>query len=361
MNWNLASLAHQVERRLVEPLKAQAAHTWRWWTSELAELLPPSWKQSLSLQSQRVFIEPAGKVFSVRTGSPETENVVDLLGSPKLRGFSGAEAVLVLPPAKTLIRSVTLPLAAEENLREVLSFEMDRQTPFPANTVYYDYVVTARDTRRRTLTVDLIVAPRTVVDETLAALRQRGITIDVVTARRPGAGVLPISLLTPPRRNRNEATRPLSYAITATVGVLLAAAIVLPIWRKQAEIATLEPQVAAVRAQAAETIALRHEVERLVQASTYLLEKKQNGVLVMQALDEISSVLPEHSYASRLELAPDRVTVYGQSTAAASLIPLLEESSLLRNVQFDSSVVRVGNDGKERFQITAEIESGRTQ
>ena len=46
---------------------------------------------------------------------------------------------------EALVRRVTMPAATEENLRQVLGFEMDRLTPFRADDVYFDYRVVSRD------------------------------------------------------------------------------------------------------------------------------------------------------------------------------------------------------------------------
>ena len=61
------------------------------------------------------------------------------------------EVILCLPADKVLTRTLTLPLATEENLREVLAFQMDRQTPFTVEQVYYDYGVVARGRKTRTV------------------------------------------------------------------------------------------------------------------------------------------------------------------------------------------------------------------
>ena len=47
----------------------------------------------------------------------------------ELRG----RARVALGPDEVLVRRVTMPAATEENLRQVLAFEMDRLTPFKAD------------------------------------------------------------------------------------------------------------------------------------------------------------------------------------------------------------------------------------
>ena len=45
-------------------------------------------------------------------------------------------AIFCIPESSTLTRNLSLPAAAEDNLRQVLGFEMDRQTPFKADQVH---------------------------------------------------------------------------------------------------------------------------------------------------------------------------------------------------------------------------------
>src|SRR5688572_4013347 len=61
-----------------------------------------------------------------------------LLSGVSLRDVETA----ILVPAKTVLwRSVTVPIAAAENLREALAFAVDRHTPCTAYEVAFDYSI----------------------------------------------------------------------------------------------------------------------------------------------------------------------------------------------------------------------------
>ena len=72
------------------------------------------------------------------------------------------EVEVVLAPELSLVKEVELPAAAEENLHQVLGFEMQRFTPFRTADVHYDHEVTERGEGR--LRVRLAVVPKRVVD-----------------------------------------------------------------------------------------------------------------------------------------------------------------------------------------------------
>ncbi len=47
---------------------------------------------------------------------------------------------LCLPQEQTIVQQVLLPLAAQDNLRQVLDYEIERQLPFKREEVYYDFL-----------------------------------------------------------------------------------------------------------------------------------------------------------------------------------------------------------------------------
>jgi general secretion pathway protein L len=353
----------------VAPLQRQLDAFWTWWITELTSLLPPNLQSALSQRDQRDFVEFDGDAFIVRRGTmsgnrelsriPRTVAERSAIESPA----DAKETVLLLPADKVLVKSMTLPLAAEENLREVLSFEMDRQTPFTADQVYYDSIVTSRNTRRKTLSVDLVLAPRTVVDGLLEELANSGLRADILSTRdSSGTAMLPINLL--PRRkrgNRNTAVRRLNATLVVVTVLLFITVIALPLLQKQQVLGELEPQLIAAVAQAESANELRQQVARLMAGSGDLVRKKQTGLSVLRTINELTRVLPDHTWINRLDISETEVQLQGQSSSSAMLISLLEGSPVLKNVRFRSPVIRIPSTGEERFHLSAEIEQEQSQ
>jgi hypothetical protein len=121
--------------------------------------------------------------------------------------------------------------ATEENLRQVLAFEMDRLTPFRAEEVYFDLRVLARDMAPGTLSVLLAVARRELVDARVERLRATGISrAGRDRARRRGGSVsAPLDLLPSSSAAQRESSRDRLIKHVAGVSVvLLDAVLVLP-------------------------------------------------------------------------------------------------------------------------------------
>ena len=353
----------------VAPLQRQLEAFWTWWIAELTSLLPSNLQSALSQRDQRDFVEFDNDALIVRRGTMSrnrqlTRIPLTAAERPDIELPVGVkETVLLLPADKMLIKSMTLPLAAEENLREVLSFEMDRQTPFAVDQVYFDCIVTSRNTRRKMLSVDLVLAPRTIVDGLLEELANFGLRADILSTRdSSGTAMLPINLL--PRRkrsNRNTAVRRLNAALVVVTVLLFITAITLPLLQKQQLLRELDPQLIATVAQAESANELRQQVERLVAGSGYLVRKKQTGLSVLQTITEITRILPDHTWINRLDISETEVRLQGQSSSSAMLISLLEGSPVLKNVRFRSPVIRIPGTGEERFHLSAEIEQEQSQ
>jgi len=82
---------------------------------------------------------------------------------------------LALPRDKVLMQPVYLPLAAEENLRSALGYEMDRLIPFSADAVYYDYYILKRFPAKNQIYLILVAAKKEVVDHYLNLLKGIGV------------------------------------------------------------------------------------------------------------------------------------------------------------------------------------------
>ena len=353
----------------VAPLERQLEAFWTWWITELTSLLPPNLQSALSQRDQRDFVEFDDDAFIVRRGTMSRNRELSSIPltvteRPDIELPADAkETVLLLPADKVLIKTMTLPLAAEENLREVLSFEMDRQTPFAADQVYYDCIVTSRNTSRKTLSVDLVLAPRTIVDGLLEELANSGLRADILSTRdSSGTAMLPINLL--PRRkrgNRNTAARRLNATLVVVTVLLFITAIALPLLQKQQVLSELEPQLIAAVAQDESANELRQQVARLVAGSGHLVRKKQTGLSVLRTINELTRVLPDHTWINRLDISETEIQLQGQSSSSAMLISLLEGSPVLKSVRFRSPVIRIPSTGEERFHLSAEIEQEQSR
>src|ERR1700757_2218233 len=137
-----------------------------WWLERLAELLPQRLRRSALTAADAMVIAPIGPLghgidavsVGLRRAGRETPlgrfglGPTDLAQLPRV---SGRATVLRLAEQDVLGKTVTLPLAAERELDQVLTFEMDRETPFQAEELYWNHRITAADRQNGRLTLRL--------------------------------------------------------------------------------------------------------------------------------------------------------------------------------------------------------------
>jgi general secretion pathway protein L len=340
------------------------------WREDLRDLLPPRLREALRLGHQHLVLELDAERVTVHRGGQSAEEVLAVLplGVPRAGharpepwpGGAPEHVTLLLPPASVLVKRVTLPLAADENLREVLGFEMDRHTPFLAEQVYYDYRVLSRSAATGSLEVELWVTARDRVDPILDELDGLGLAPDVMGIAHPGSAdaLAPgrLNLLPPARRPRRSAlVRRLNLALGVATLLLLAAVLTQPLLAKRVHLRELERAVAAAQVEAQEVAALRERLERIDASARALVERKRSTPLVADLLDEVTRVLPDDTWLTRFEVSGDEVQLQGESAAAAALIPLLQASPMLADPRFRAPVTQNPREQAERFDLSCRV------
>jgi len=82
-------------------------------------------------------------------------------------------AVLCVPRSDAAVTRVLLPAAAQENLEQVLEYEMENLVPLPREEIFFDYTVRPLGAER--IEVLLVCVPRDVINGYLAALDEAGV------------------------------------------------------------------------------------------------------------------------------------------------------------------------------------------
>jgi len=335
-----------------------------WWLEQLAGLLPRP-GGALRPAADAVVISPveplAGGVRSVavgvrRRGRESPLGRFPLAGElPGLPDLAGQPAVLRLAASDVLEKTLALPLAAERELDQALAFEMDRETPFTAEELYWNHVVAAVDRQNRRLSVRLSLLPKASLEPLLAALARRGITPTRVEIGETGVGdaFLPLD----GNRGRGSRAAARSFRVAAACFAALAlAAVAAPFVRQETVLAALDREIAAGKPAAGEAEALRREIDRLAGGAGLIARERGKLGRPLAALAAATRVLPDDTYLTDLELHRNKLTISGRSAVAARLIAALAADRRFRNPAFAAPVTRLGAVRAEVFTITAEVQ-----
>ena len=345
---------------------------WRWWTRELAHMVPERFAAlggasrvpQVAIEGDEVVLVEPRVAASVASRVPvqDAQRARGALRTMlEAAGEGRGRARLALMHSEALLRRATMPAATEENLSQVLAFEMDRLTPFRADEVYYDHRVVSRDAAAGTIAVVVAVARRELVDAKVALLRSLGATVEGVTVREDGpqpGGAL--NLMPAELRGERETpqARAVKRALLALSAILLLVVLGYPAWRKREEIKALHPVEARAQADAQATDKLAQELERLVAEYNFLLTKKHGIPPVLAYLEEISRLLPDNTWVQQFDLKPAGKTrelqIQGETPSSSKLIEILEQATLIQNASTRGTVTRGSAPGTERFFIAAE-------
>lgn len=344
----------------------------RWWGRELAALIPKEVRPLPRPTTAFLWVEVVRQTLILsrhnRAGKLEEIDRIDLqaLDAPArkltfdaaLRKFRRLPIGLCIPASQVLRRQVTLPMAAKDNLRQVIGFELNRHTPFQAERAYFDYRQTGEDTKSGSLDVQLTVTPRSSADEGLAILRSwhRPPQAIVAADELVGGGHY-ANLLPPEWRPGIGPTRKLLYAGMALLSILLiVAALAVPLWQKREVAIALDEQAHRAKQRAAVIDTLRQDLGKVSAEYLFLLEKKRQRPAAVVLLEEVTRLLPDDTWLSQLEIKSGEVVISGATNSSASLIRLLEKSTFLEDATYRSPLVK-GRDSGERFQLATRIKS----
>src|SRR5688500_3048862 len=190
---------------------------WRWWGAELRPLVAARLSPGVS-RVPLVALEGGDLVLVDARAAAPSRLAMDTLDPAAQRmalrqllqtaGENRGRVRLRLARDEALVRRVWLPAATEENLAQVIGFEMDRFTPFRAEDVYFDHRIVARDAASAQVQVEIAVARREAVDAKVERLRGWGASVQGVNvADDSSATAMPLDLLPHEQRGQREAGR----------------------------------------------------------------------------------------------------------------------------------------------------------
>lgn len=340
-----------------------------WWLGELSVMVPRVLSSaSRTAMEHRALVEISGshvtfsRVVAGKVAVMGRLDMASLDAAGQRLAFQSelnkivrqkAEIALCLPPEQVLRKKLSLPLAAEENLRQVIAFEMDRHTPFKAEQVCFDYRLARRD---KQLEVLLVVAPRSVIDEPLRQLADWGARVTAVLVADDVTNAIPGNLLPAGQRAKGKDTRlsRLNIALASGVVILLCIALALPIWQKRETVQALQPLLNKAHQQAAVAENLRRQLEALLVEYNYLLDKKRESSPVVAVLEDVARVLPDDTWVQQFDLKGKEMLIQGETASSSKLVGLFEQAKTLHDASFRAPLTKGQGANSERFQLAAE-------
>lgn len=346
----------------------RAADFLRWWGQSLAAWLPAGWRRGLGMVGARLLLQPAAGELRLLHGRPDGERELARLplplpadGGDPLARVLRANALrlprwMLLPHGSALRRMLPLPAAAAPRLREVLGFEIERQTPFAADAVAYDARIVSVQPDGNLL-AELVVVPRTTVEAARVALQPAahglaGIDLQDAHGHPLGVNLIPAGERLPerhPQRLRN--------LLLAAIALLLAGlAMAQVLANRRAAADALEAQVRARAMQARTVSAQRQALVDGVEGAQWLQQQRASRPPTVEVLDALARALPDGTYVDKVAIEGGRLTVIGLSSQAASLVGRMQgDRQPWRNPALSGALQPDPATRLDRFTLIAEL------
>jgi len=301
-------------------------------------------------------LEGAGKVG-------DTQQVTFANGrfsSGELDGLvKGSRLELVLRPSRFLVRPLELPARATEFIEGIVRVQIDRLTPWTAAEALFGCgtpvttgsgkIVTTIAATTRATTQPYISGLEALHPASLSIFTRAGEeTRELIKVFEKQAR----GLLDRPRLSR--LLRLVLAGVTAVAVLSTAAGAVMQNYfdSRQAE---LTAELTARR------IALRLDRQGADSSPFAVLARRkhetQASVIV---IEELSRILPDHTYVTELHIDGNTLQIAGITHDAPSLIRLIEQSPHFTRATFFAPTTRAPSDPGDRFHIEAKLEPVNT-
>lgn len=260
---------------------------------------------------------------------------------------------------EVLTKQISLPANTEENLYEVIQYEMDRYTPFSKEDVYCDYRVEERLKEKQLIKVLLIVVKKEILAPVVNAIEGSGVhlqSIDVIDAQNPEQSLHNVKLLRSYADIGKNKKSSLKWLIAALAGLLLLTGIT-PLVINYIHIQKLSDELAGLEKTVQKVKQLQNEHTKMQDQVGYLVAIKDNNPSIIELLNLLTQAVPDHTYVQRLSLEGGLLSMQGLSASASELIPIIDQTGMFDDIRFAAPVTQSGGDGLERYSITAQIKS----
>ena len=361
-------------RRLGARLAPGAGGFAHWWAHNLAAWLPARVRRVLGFDRGRLLMQVQGDAVQVRL--QQGGDLRDLGAVPQL-ALPGEDAIvapvdplatllpprladlprwLLLPAAAGLRRPLTLPGAAGDRLRDVVGFEIDRQTPFTADNVAFDARVLGRRDADGLIEAELVVVPCQRLDAPLSSLGPMADSLAGIDLCAENGQPLGVNLLDPAlRRRHGDAFRYWNLALAVVAVIAVAATMWQLLANRRAAADELEARIASQATAARSAAAERQALIDLIEGQAFLDRERAQRPTTVEVLDELTQRLPDSTYLEKLAIEDNNLLMIGLSREAPSLVQRLQGSKLWRAPSLTGALMPDPVSGRDRFTLTAEL------
>lgn len=333
-------------------------HFLSWWQQQLTECVPASFRHKLARARRSAMWSPTDdRVWAAAADAAQSKSFLSSALAQR-----GGEVALVIGETNGFRRELEMPLAVQDRLQQVLSYELDRLTPLKPGELYYDFRVSHKNLANGTCTVELAAAPRLRVDPMLAEAKRRNIEVTRMLLA-PSDIDTSLDLFNAAKVRTDDAGQKQNWITPLLAGVCAALAlalVALPLWQMRRQVIELMPVEAAAKADAEIASVVQRQLEKQIGEYNLPLARKHGAPLVVQLLDDLSKRLPDDTWAQSIEIrsVPNQkgkeLVIQGETGSGGKILQLVQDSPMIKDPVLKATMTRVAPNA-ERFHVAGEI------
>lgn len=345
---------------IIEKLK----HFMSWWGEGLYRGLPSSFRSLFRVSQPSLTLYMANERLALswqqdgkrrECGEYVLDSAFDFARiAKKVARSRNYQLKLELDEKQALHLQHTFPEGVQDNIKQVVGYQLDRITPFSLDTAYFDAKVAKHDKANKMVVADIYVSPKTHIEQYLAKLRALGVPdINVISA------IASPTQLTKGLSGTATTSAPASLWPFYLFIMALIASLATPILYKERRLGQIDEAIARLQQKASAQIEVRDQLLAAEETLTFIGEKRKTAPVMLDVVEHLSAEIPPHTWVERLEINGNQVQIRGESEQALSLIDTLEISPYFEAVSFKSPVTRNPNSGKDKFHLQANVEANQ--
>ncbi len=349
----------------------------RWWLVELLALFPrrvSQWLMGRNSKAVVLFTETNAISLLLRSEGGQTlasasmrqadyspKAIDDFVRAHQLRRNDVALG-LGLPSANFFERKLVLPVEAAPTLDEIVARDLVLKTPFKLADIYHGFAASKASDADK-IVVSQWVTRRTFVHDAAACagLDPESIAFVEPVGRTVGNCSSPAIWLHGRNGGGSVWIRRSALALALSAVLLTIATGTLVFWRQQSTLDEIEARLAVVKPKAQQVRALINNLEHTQALLLRVRSRKSESAGLLDVWEETTRLLPLHSWLTELRLSEvaqqneQRLAIIGFSTAAASIVGLVDASAFFAEAALAAPVSLDVAEERERFAIQTKL------
>ncbi len=336
-----------------------------WWVAELIGMVPVTVSNFFNPEkklAQIMFAKKQTIITFPRNDDEETKTFdltfPEVLDSSEFKIFLSKQmdlsVIVLLSEDLILERQITLPKAAKNNLKKIVTLQLPRLLPMKEQDIYFDcQSIDAVD--KDLITVNLSMIKRSLGDEILSAINQSGLrakSIKGLVKRGEGSTYTFLNLV---KKHKLQEGRITAGLVTGLIFLSLFFIGLYYVKLSDRE-AFLGEQITHLSQEVKQIEALSEEIQNFDQQQA-LYKSKIEYLRLDEVLSSLAVLLPDDSWVFDFAMNGDRLTIAGKTTNSSLLVEKIDSSPYFKNVINSSTRISntPGNISRERFSISFDL------